>query len=254
MPRPPRADAFFVSVAALVRGALWCMTTKRWSGAEHFPREGGFIVAGNHMSNVDPLTFAHFVYNSGHVPRFLAKAPLFKVPVVGWVLRKAGQIPVYRNTADAGTALRAAVAALEAGECVVVFPEGTLTRDPDLWPMVGKTGVARLALETGVPVVPVAQWGPQHLLGRYSKVLKPFPRKAMTVVAGPPVDLSAYAGRPLDAATLREATATVLADVTALLAGIRQETPPATPFDLREARRGGTKPVGGDRGTREEHP
>ena len=210
-------------------------TTKTdWSGVENFPTDRGFIVAANHMTNVDPLTFAHFLWDNGVVPRVLAKASLFTIPVVGSVLRATGQIPVHRNTAAAGESLGAAAQAIADGEAVAVFPEGTLTRDPDQWPMVGKTGVARLALTTRAPVIPVAQWGPQNLLGRYKKLLKPIPRKKVTIVAGPPVALDDLYDRPPDAATLREATERVMDAITALLVEIRGEAAPAVRFDMRK--------------------
>src|SRR5690606_36211530 len=132
--------------------------------------------------------------NNGVPPRFLAKASLFDTPVVGWVMRALDQVPVYRGTSKAKDAVDDGVTVLRRGQVIAMFPEGTLTRDPDLWPMVARTGAARMALTTGVPVVPVAQWGAQRLLGRYSKVLKPIPRKRVTVVAGPPVDLDDLRG------------------------------------------------------------
>ena len=231
---PARSNRAYRNVARIVRPALRAMTRVDWRGTENFPREGGFIVASNHMTNIDPLTFAHFLWDNGVAPKILAKASLFKVPVLGGVLRATGQIPVYRNTSSAGESLTAAVTAISDGDVVAVFPEGTLTRDPELWPMVGKTGIARLALTTQAPVVPIAQWGPQLLLARYSKVLKPIPRKRVTVVAGPPVDLADLYGRPLDTATLREATERVMDAITALVAGIRDETPPAVRYDMRK--------------------
>jgi 1-acyl-sn-glycerol-3-phosphate acyltransferase len=235
---PPRANRAYRNVARVLRPVLFAITRRDWRGAEHLPAGTGFIAAGNHMTNVDPLTFAHYLYDHGVAPKILAKSSLFGVPVLGWVLRSSGQIPVYRNTSRAGDSLRAAEVALAEGECVAVFPEGTLTRDPDLWPMVAKTGVARLALTSRVPVVPIAQWGAQDLLGRYKKLFKPFPPKKVTVLAGPPVVLDDLYDRPLDAATLREATERVMAAITALLADVRGETPPATPYDMR--RPGGT--------------
>ena len=104
------------------------------------PRRGGAVLVANHASHLDPLTFAHFVHEQGRVPRYLAKAALFDVFFAGWVLRSSGQIPVHRLSSDASRAFDAAVAAVREGKLVVVYPEGTLTRDPDLWPMVGKTG------------------------------------------------------------------------------------------------------------------
>ncbi len=171
MPAPRRSNRAYRNVARILRPMLFAMTRPDWHGGEHLPHDRGFIAAGNHMTNVDPLTFAHYLYDHGVAPKILAKSSLFGVPVLGPVLRATGQIPVYRNTAQAGDSLRAAIEAIDAGECVAVFPEGTLTRDPDLWPMVGKTGIARLALTTQAPVIPIAQWGAQDLLGQYKKVL-----------------------------------------------------------------------------------
>ncbi|TQL03728.1 1-acyl-sn-glycerol-3-phosphate acyltransferase [Cellulomonas sp. SLBN-39] len=233
MPSPSRSNRAYRNVARIIRPFLRATTRQHWRGGEHLPSDRGFLAASNHMTEVDPLTLAHYLWDHGHVPRILAKASLFRVPVVGPVLRATGQIPVHRESSAAGESLRSAVTALEAGECVAVFPEGTLTRDPDLWPMVGRTGVARLALTTRAPVVPIAQWGPQDLLARYGKVLKPFPRKRVTVVAGPPVDLDDLYDRPQDAATLREATERVMAAITTLLEEVRAERAPAQRFDMR---------------------
>ncbi|MCL3860530.1 lysophospholipid acyltransferase family protein [Actinotalea sp. K2] len=233
MPAPTRSNRAYRNVARVVRPVLLAITRRDWRGAEHLRIDGGFIAAPNHMTNLDPLTAAHYLYDNGIAPKILAKSSLFGVPVLGRILRATGQIPVYRNTADAGRSLRAAIDALEAGECVAVFPEGTLTREPDLWPMVGKTGVARLALTTRVPVVPIAQWGPQDILGRYSKLFKPFPPKRVTIVAGPPVDLSDLYDRPQDTVVLREATERVMAAITGLLEQIRGEQAPPVRFDPR---------------------
>ncbi|MBX9244436.1 1-acyl-sn-glycerol-3-phosphate acyltransferase [Actinotalea ferrariae] len=233
MPAPERSNRAYRNIARVVRPILLAITDRDWRGTEHLRHDGGFIAAANHMTNVDPLTFAHFLYDNGIAPKILAKSSLFTVPVVGGLLRASGQIPVYRNTVEAGKSLAAAIDAIAAGECVAVFPEGTLTREPDLWPMAGKTGVARLALTTRAPVVPIAQWGPQDLLGRYSAVLKPFPRKKVTVVAGPPVDLSDLYDRPQDSAVLREATERVMAAITALLEDVRGEQAPAERFVWR---------------------
>ena len=251
---PARSNRAYRNVARIVRPPMLAMTRRQWRGTENLPAEGGFIVASNHMTNIDPLTFAHFLWDNGYAPKILAKAPLFKVPVLGWVLRATGQIPVFRNTASAGDSLAAGILAVEAGDAVAVFPEGTLTRDPDLWPMVGKTGIARLALSTKAPVIPVAQWGAQDLLARYGKLLKPFPRKLVTVVAGPPVDLEDLYDRPQDTKTLREATERVMTAITALLQEVRGEEPPAIRYDMRKPLAQGEKRVGGDHATHPELP
>lgn len=198
----------------------------RWQGQEHVPPTGGVILVTNHISYADPFGFARFVYDSGRFPSFLAKVGLFRIPVIGWVLRRVGQIPVHRGTADARMSLHEAVEAVRAGACVCIYPEGTVTRDPDWWPMVGKTGVARLALATDAPVIPVAQWGAQVVYDHYRHKLDLFPRKTVQALAGPPLDLSGYRGRPLTAELLREVTDLTMGAVRDLLGELRGQTPP----------------------------
>ncbi|MFD1504665.1 1-acyl-sn-glycerol-3-phosphate acyltransferase [Georgenia yuyongxinii] len=227
-----KQTGFYRFIAAVLQTVMRVVTVPTWRGAEHLPA-GGFLAVGNHVSNFDPLTFAHFLHGNGVPPRFLAKSSLFEVPVLGRMLRRLDQIPVYRGTAQAAEALVAAEAALAAGEGVAVFPEGTLTRDPAMWPMSGKTGVARLALRTRVPVIPVAQWGAHLVLPPYTSSFRPLPRKPVTVVAGPPVNLDDLYDRPLEQEVLQEATRRIMAAVTAQLADIRGATPPAEPYDMR---------------------
>ena len=117
------------------------------------------------------------------------------------------------------------------GGAIIIYPEGTLTRDPALWPMKGHTGAARMALESGIPVVPIAHWGAQEVFPRYAKRFYIFPRKTSRLVVGDPVDLSAFAGRPLDKATLAAATNVIMEAITGLLAGLRGEQPPAQRWD-----------------------
>jgi 1-acyl-sn-glycerol-3-phosphate acyltransferase len=219
---------------AVLRPLLMLCTKRDWHGGEHLP-EGGCVVVVNHVSECDPLPLAHFVYDNGRLPRFLGKVEVFKVPVLGRILRSAGQIPVYRLSDDAAKAFGAAVDAVEAGRCVIVYPEGTITRDPELWPMVGKTGAARIALATGCPVVPVAQWGPQQLLAPYDWRLRLLPRKTMRVSAGPPVDLRLSADSAPSQADLKAATARIMAAITGLLEGIRGEPAPPARFDPKVA-------------------
>jgi 1-acyl-sn-glycerol-3-phosphate acyltransferase len=219
----------------LLRPPMMLLTRRDWRGAEHLGRDGeGIVVVTNHVSHFDPIAFAHFLYDNGRSPRFLAKAGLFKVFFVGSVLRGAQQIPVYRETVDAASAYAAAVEALRQGECVAIYPEATLTRDPSQWPMVGKTGAARIALATGAPVVPVAQWGPQEVLAPYGRRFHLLPRKTMRLVAGPPVDLSEFAGREVDAQLLKAVTEKIMQAITVLLEDIRGEAAPAVRFDPRQ--------------------
>jgi 1-acyl-sn-glycerol-3-phosphate acyltransferase len=101
--------------------------------------------------------------------------------------------------------------------------------------MKARTGVARLALMTGAPVIPVAQWGPQRLWPYRSKLPRMFPRKKVSIVTGDPVDLSAYMGQPLTSEVLREVTEVVMTRITDLLVGMRGGQPPAVAYDPKVA-------------------
>ena len=236
----PRGWAFG-TVVAIAEPLLRLFTKRRWIDGTKIPAQGGCVVAGNHVSHLDPLMFAHFVYGHGRIVRFLAKVEVLDVPVVGRLIRATGQIPVYRMTTDASLAFSAAVKAVEKGQCVAVYPEGTLTRDPGLWPMVGKTGAARIALASGVPVIPVAQWGPQAILAPYSARPRLLPLKTITIRAGDPVDLEDFRGQPLTPELLQQATIRIMDDITRLLEEIRGEQAPAVRFDPRAA---GVKAIG----------
>ncbi len=175
---------------AIVRPLLMLFTKREWSGAENLPAEGGYVICPNHYSYLEPLVFGHFLVDHGHAPRYLGKVEVFKAPVVGAIVRNADQIPVYRESGRAADAYRAAVAAVRAGKGVAIYPEGTLTRDPDLWPMRGKTGAARVALD----------------------------------------DLY---GREISTEVLLEATARIMAAITAELEVLRGEKAPVVRFDPR---------------------
>jgi 1-acyl-sn-glycerol-3-phosphate acyltransferase len=205
----------------LVKPPLWLLTRRSWRGGEHLPADGGLIVVATHISHADPLVVAHFVYDAGRWPQFLAKQSVFDVPGFGWLLRRWRQIPVRRGTVDAAKSLDAAVGAVKAGDAVVIYPEGTTTRDPELWPMKGRTGVARLWLSTGAPVVPVVTWGSQAIFDPRTRKLRLRPRTPVTVAAGPPIDLSGYRG-----ANLPEITDAVMMRLRDLLAEVRGEQPP----------------------------
>jgi 1-acyl-sn-glycerol-3-phosphate acyltransferase len=232
--REKRGWAFNIAVPIL-KPTLLATTKHTWIDGEKIPATGGCILVLNHVSHVDPLTAAHIVYDHGRKPRYLAKSGLFQNKVLGGFLRAAGQIPVERLSKNAKGAFDAAVAAVEAGECVVVYPEGTLTRDPDLWPMQGKTGAARIALATGCPVVPVGQWGAHDLLYPYAKKPRLFPRTQITMKVGDPVPLEDLRDKPHTNEVINEATRRIMDALTALVADIRQEEAPAERFDPRKA-------------------
>lgn len=210
----------------LVKPLTRLMFRQRWVGTENVPATGGVILVANHISLLDPFTIAAFTYDAGRLPRFMIKSTVFDVVFVGRLLRAVRQIPVRRGTEEATSALSLAQQALAAGELVVVYPEGTVTRDPDWWPMQPKTGLARLWLATDAAVVPVAQWGQHRALDYHSKKLRLLPRKRAVVRAGPPVDLEAYRGRPVTPELLHEITEAVFGAVRDMLARERAEPAP----------------------------
>jgi 1-acyl-sn-glycerol-3-phosphate acyltransferase len=193
----------------------------RWRGLDKVPppQAGGVMYAINHTSHLDTILMARFVWQTGRIPRFMIKDGVFDVPFIGRVMRGAKQIPVHRGTADAANSLSDAVTALNEGEAVIIYPEGRITRDPDQWPMPGKTGIARLVLQCpDVKVVPVGQWGAQQPLTQKWRL---FTRRTSTVIVGDPLDLSRFAGSPAAAGVLREITDVIMAEVRALVAEAR---------------------------------
>ncbi|MCT2280858.1 lysophospholipid acyltransferase family protein [Micromonospora chalcea] len=220
----------------LVKPLMTVWTRRTWRGMEHLRGDGGVILVPNHISHADPLVVAHYIYDAGRWPRFLGKASVFRVPVVGWILHRCQQIPVERGTVEAVKSLDKLVAALDEGGAVVIYPEGTTTREPDLWPMKGKTGAARLALATGAPVVPIAMVGPERMFDPRTARFGLRPRTPVTVIAGPPVDLSPWAGATPTRPILEEMTDTIMLRIRDLVAEIRGGTPP--PLWQRPARTG----------------
>jgi 1-acyl-sn-glycerol-3-phosphate acyltransferase len=199
------------------------------------PRTGGVLLAANHLSNLDPVLLARFVLELGRIPRFLAKHTLFETPVLGPVLRGARQIPVHRERSNAREALVEAVAALRAGELVIIYPEGTFSTDPDGWPMLARNGVARLALAADVPVVPVAHWGAHEVLGSGRRVRV---HHRYSVLAGPPLDLTGWrtAGEP-ELAALQGVTTAVMSRIRDQLAELRGVPAPPRVWDPRRGER-----------------
>lgn len=194
----------------------------RYRNIERVPQHGPALFVLNHVSHVDPLIVSKFVLDAARVPRFLAKKSIFEVPLARTVMRSTGQIPVDRGTTDAAKAFDAAADALRAGGVIMMYPEGTVTRDPEGWPMEGKTGTARLAtLVPGVPVIPIAQWGVQEQVDFYAKKIKLVPRPKHVVSVGEPIDLSEFEGKPVDAAALKAMTDVIMRRLRADVAELR---------------------------------
>ena len=203
----------------------------RWRHLDRMPppASGGVIIAVNHTSYIDPLLVARLVWQSGRIPRFLIKAGVFDWPVVGPAARGARQIPVHRGTSDAGNSVEEAAKALERGEAVVIYPEGTTTKDPDNWPMLAKTGIARLVLlSPDTPVVPIGQWG-AHRMGGFS-ITRIGRRRTSYASVGEPLEFSRYRGKEPTAETLREIADEIMHAVRDQVAALRGEHPPAQFF------------------------
>lgn len=232
------AEPVFRGLARVALPLMRAITRQRWAGGEHLPSSGGVLVVSNHVSNFDPLALGHFVLAHGRYPRYIGKSDIWKVPGLGWLARACGQIPVERNSERARDVVQAAVDAIAAGKCVVIYPEGTITGDPEGWPMTPRAGAARIALTSGCPVVPIGQWGAQDVLGG-KKLTRPhlFPRKLMSVVAGAPVDLVDLQDKELDHDVVAEAGDRIMDAIAELVGQIRGEQPPAGRYDLRTGER-----------------
>jgi 1-acyl-sn-glycerol-3-phosphate acyltransferase len=214
----------WVSILYPIDGLLFRI---RWRHLDRVPApdQGGVLIAINHVSQIDTILMARFVWQSGRVPRFMIKAGVFDWPIVGRMMKGSGQIAVYRGTTDAAQSLRDAVTALERGEAVVIYPEGTTTKDPDNWPMQAKTGIARLVLlSPDTPVVPIGQWGP-HKMGGFS--LKRLGRRRTSWASvGEPLDLSRFRGKEPTSETLRAITDEIMSAVRDEVAELRGEPAP----------------------------
>ena len=223
------AGVTYTAARAVLRPTLRATSRHQWTGQAHVPRQGGCVVVSNHLSHADPLPLADFLDAAGRYPRFLGKAELFDVRVVG---RSAAETSARsRCSARASTPVRLCrrpSTRFVAGECVVVYPEGTLTRDPELWPMVGKTGAARIWWQTRCPVIPVAQWGPHELLAPYGRVPQVWRRPILRVAAGAALTLPT--DEPPD---YRQLTGEIMASLSELLASLRGASAPTSVFDPR---------------------
>jgi 1-acyl-sn-glycerol-3-phosphate acyltransferase len=232
---PLGTNRAFTVCARILIPILNLVSRPDWQGAENIPASGPAIVASNHVSYADVLFLSQFLFVNGRAPRYIGKKSLFDIPLIGRILYAAEQIPVNRESGDASKALDHAIASLKVGHLIGVYPEGTLSRDENLWPMVAKTGIARLAIMTQTPVIPVAAWGPQKVLPPYSKKLHLWPRTKITFRAGHPIDLSPWYGRFDDQAALAEATAHVMMTLTTMLEEIRGEKAPDFVFDPHQS-------------------
>jgi 1-acyl-sn-glycerol-3-phosphate acyltransferase len=227
--------SLFWLFGALLLPIISVMVKFRFHNKAKMPTTGPIIITPNHFTNIDPIIIGVASWHMGRMPRFMAKASILRIPVIGWALRKSGQIPVERGgSTRSSTALKEAKELVSKGRAVIVYPEGSLTRDPDMWPMRGKSGAVRLALELGIPIIPVAHWGTQQVMARYSKKINFFPRHTIDIAVGDPVDLSEFENNALDNKTLNAATEKVMAAITGLVEDLRNEKAPALRWNPAE--------------------
>ncbi|NWN89670.1 MAG: 1-acyl-sn-glycerol-3-phosphate acyltransferase [Micrococcaceae bacterium] len=222
--------AVYFGAASIVRPLNMMLMRRDWQGQENLP-DSGMILAVNHISDLDPLLVAHMIYSSGRIPHFLAKKELFDAAVIGPALTRLKQIPVDRAGRSVDS-LKMAEKVLSDHGVIIVYPEGTTTKDPDMWPQVGRVGMIRLALSTQAPVIPVGQWGVHETLPKGDKFPQVFPRRTSSIRIGTESDLEWL--RAMEHPSLKDlsvATEQVMSEITELMAPLRGGTPPETRFN-----------------------
>ncbi|WP_433493203.1 lysophospholipid acyltransferase family protein [Micromonospora sp. CA-248089] len=212
-------------------------------------RHGPLILAANHISPFDPVVLAAACRVRRVAPRIMATGGLFRTPVIGALMRRAGHIRVDRGTAAVHRSLEVAAQAVAGGSVVLVYPEGRIGLDPGMWPERGKTGAARLAFASGAAVVPVAQWGSHEVLpyrapkGMLRGVARALVRRpVIRVHFGAPVAIDDLRSGSPGAA--RQATDRIIDAITENLVPLRPDEPdlprhvdPGRPVDTARAHR-----------------
>ena len=222
-------------VAYALGGLVRTLFRTKVEGLEKLPKTGGYVLAANHVTYLDALAVAYMVYfQARRTPHFLAKGNLFKTRLVGDLLLACEQVPVYRGGHSNREPMDAAHTVLEAGRVITIFPEGTLTREPDGWPMRGKIGALKLALDCNVPFIPMAQWGTEQVLATYSKKLRPKPWHSVRMIIGEPLNLDKYRGRKLNNSEYTEVTELAMREIIKLTEQLRGSKAPKEIFDPRD--------------------
>jgi 1-acyl-sn-glycerol-3-phosphate acyltransferase len=207
------------------------LVKQKYRNLTKIPPTGGAILVLNHVAHLDPLCISKMVFDAGRRPRFMAKESIFDVPVAGLFMKWMGHVPVKRGTVEANAALQAGVEALRNGGVIIVHPEGTVTRDPDGWPMQAKTGAARLAaLVPEVPVIPISQWGVQEQVDFYAKRFKFLPRPRHVASVGDPIDLADFRGKDITPTLLKEMTDVIMKRLRSDVAELRGIPAPDGPL------------------------
>jgi 1-acyl-sn-glycerol-3-phosphate acyltransferase len=197
-------------IKAILKPLLRGIYRIRVEGLENVPKRGPAIIAANHLSFLDSF-FIPLVVPKRRVT-YLAKADYFKSWKTAWFFKMVGQIPMDRSGGSKSkAALDTALGVLKEGKLLGIYPEGT--RSPDGYLYRGRTGVARLALTAGVPVIPVGLVGTVEVMPKDAKMPRLSGRQTVRVKYGRPLDFSRYAGRERDRMVLRSATDEIMYEI-----------------------------------------
>ncbi len=229
--------AFVVSSVMATFARLEIARARQRASALHELPPGGLIVVANHTSIADGVFLALAGRQLGRPLRLLGTAGIIEAPLLGRVFRALGFIAVHRHGPNPGEALRPAADALRAGEAIALYPEGRITRNDRFWPERAKTGAVRLAVEVGVPIIPLASVGAHQVVGRRRWLLSllkaVFRRPNVTMRLGAAFSARDYLGLPPagpvpspSSADIRLATDEMMRQLVALVAGLRHEAPP----------------------------
>ena len=151
---------FFNFIYFLIRIVFFPLYRIKVYGRENLPDTGGMLVCANHTCLKDPI-FVAFALGHKHAYAFMARSELFKIPVLGFIIKNLGAFPVKRGSADV-TSIKTALRSLRNGKTLIVFPEGSR------WSEDAKAGAGMLAVKGGAPVVPICLEGSKHLFSTVS--------------------------------------------------------------------------------------
>ncbi|MCL6648298.1 MAG: 1-acyl-sn-glycerol-3-phosphate acyltransferase [Chloroflexi bacterium] len=228
--RPPLLWRFVLRLASVVVPLVCRLRITTSEQLDTRQLRGPLILAGNHIANFDPVATTAACARIRIAPRMMATGGLFRVPVIGALMRAAGHIPVDRGHETVRNAVPDAVAALAAGAIVFVYPEGRIGLHPAMWPERPRTGTGRLALATGAPVVPVAIWGSHEVLAYHGwpvmvrmLISALWRRPVVRVHFGAPVDLRDL--RAGEVGHAQRASDRIMDAITADLARLRAHEP-----------------------------
>jgi 1-acyl-sn-glycerol-3-phosphate acyltransferase len=209
--RPGDLNGWWRFGVALVGFVWWLLFRTRVEGAERVPGSGPAIVAANHVSGMDGVALALFTgKHARRMTRFLVAAEFFRKRSFGWALRLYRQIPLRRGEGDR-LAMDEALATIRGGALAGIFPEGAVNPDPEAGVQRGRRGVARIALVTGAPVVPVGMWGTQHRWPKSGLHARRPWRPVFAVSYGDPIPPRGDAGSPEDVLLFAEQIITAIA-------------------------------------------